>query len=319
MSRSSRRGFTLIELLVVIAIIAVLIGLLRPAVQASREAARRAQCMNNLKQLGLAYHNYHDGNNVFPPGELAVPGLTGLRYMWSGFVLPFIEQGTLANAYNFQQGMGAGTAAVQNTTVLNTRIAAYQCPSDNPGVNSGGNPRSNYVATYSPDGSMVEPGVPYTYGGGVRSAFPGTRKAMSNINVARGVRDATDGTSSTVILSECIAGASGSPDFRGMWYNDFGCQYTHHKTPNSLLPDTFWSAAWLPPICSMAVKPKIPCNGAGPSWDSQDYAARSYHPGGVQTAMADGSVKFFKDTINLGIWQAVASINAGEVLSADQY
>jgi len=320
MSRSSRRGFTLIELLVVIAIIAVLIGLLLPAVQAAREAARRIQCTNNLKQIGLAWHNYHDANNCFPPGELAIPPLTGVRYMWSSFMFPYIEQGVMANAYNYNLGIGT-TDQTPNVTVVSTRIAAFQCPSDNAGYygTGTGNPRSNYVACYSPDGTMVEPGASFTYGGGVNAFNPATRKAMSNINVARGIRDAMDGTSSTVVLSELIAGPSGSSDFRGMWYNDFGCQYTHHKTPNSLIPDGFWRVVGGPPYCQTSLKPKAPCAGTSPSWDTEDYAARSYHPGGVQATLADGSVRFFKDTINLSVWQALASINAGEVLSSDSF
>jgi prepilin-type N-terminal cleavage/methylation domain-containing protein/prepilin-type processing-associated H-X9-DG protein len=316
------RGFTLIELLVVIAIIAVLIGLLLPAVQAAREAARRAQCVNNLKQLGLAFHNYHDTNLTFPPGELGlITGLPqGTRYMWTGFILPFIEQGTIANAYNFTLGMTAGAVGAPNVTVFKTRIATYSCPSDTPGTyGATGQYRSNYVACYSPDGTMVEPGAPFSYDTGFNNPAnnPATRKAILNFNVARGLRDVTDGSSNTAMLSELIAGPDGSTDFRGIWWNDFGVFYTHHRGPNSLVPDWVWTA-----VTNSAcpnTKPKTFCRALASNWSTEDFAARSYHPGGVNVTFCDGSVRFVKDSINLGIWQAIASINAGEVVSADAY
>jgi prepilin-type N-terminal cleavage/methylation domain-containing protein/prepilin-type processing-associated H-X9-DG protein len=316
------RGFTLIELLVVIAIIAVLIALLLPAVQAAREAARRIQCTNNLKQLGLAFHNYHSANDCFPPGELALPSMSGVRYTWTGFILPYIEQGTLANAYNFALGMGAGggIGSVDNDTVFKTRIATYGCPSDSAGVDGNGYARSNYVATYSPDGAMVEPGAPFTYDNCNNNpgTQPATRKALSNINVTRGIRDIRDGSSNTVALSELLAGPDGTYDFRGQWMTDFGQQYTHHRPPNTSVPDSFWFIVGAPPYCTNT-KPGAPCAGTAACWSTEDFAARSYHSGGINAAMADGSVRFFKNSINLSVWQAIASINAGEVVSSDSF
>src|SRR6516165_1269146 len=135
MNRGSRRGgFTLIELLVVIAIIAILIGLLLPAVQKVREAAARIQCTNNLKQIGLALHTYHDANKRFPPGYLdgnTDPNSTpdndvGPGWGWASFILPFIEQGNVYNQINLKVGVGVGS----NVGISQQPLVIYQCPSD---------------------------------------------------------------------------------------------------------------------------------------------------------------------------------------------
>src|SRR5437660_4939753 len=131
---SVRRGFTLIELLVVIAIIAVLIGLLLPAVQKVREAANRMKCTNNLKQIGLALHNYHDANSKFPPGyvdgntnvKLTPDSDVGPGWGWAAFLLPYIEQDNLYNQINFTKGVATGT----NVQVAQVPLTIYQCPSD---------------------------------------------------------------------------------------------------------------------------------------------------------------------------------------------
>src|SRR6202051_2309198 len=138
-SRRGRGAFTLIELLVVIAIIGVLIGLLVPAVQQVREAAARAQCANNLKQIGLALHSYHDGNKKFPPGY--VDGNTnsastpdndvGPGWGWASFLLPFLEQNAVYNQINFNVGVGIGV----NTQISQQSLTIFECPSDgNQGV-----------------------------------------------------------------------------------------------------------------------------------------------------------------------------------------
>ena len=166
-----RRGFTLIELLVVIAIIAVLIALLLPAVQAAREAARRAQCINNLKQIGLAMHNYHSINDAFPSGELCDQKVSAARTFWTAFILPYLELGTLGNAYNYSMSVNTaisgGTAfGPTNSTVTQAAIRRTSVPSDTGGTMARGVyfwARSNYVAAYSPDGVMVEKNVPFTY------------------------------------------------------------------------------------------------------------------------------------------------------------
>jgi prepilin-type N-terminal cleavage/methylation domain-containing protein/prepilin-type processing-associated H-X9-DG protein len=319
-----RRGFTLIELLVVIAIIAVLIALLLPAVQAAREAANRAQCVNNLKQIGLAMHNYHGVNDCFPPGELCPPNLLGARIFWTCYILPFMELGTLGNAYNFDLSVnvtvnGGAAYGVVNSTVTNAIIKPYNCPSDVGGEAFRGAyswSRSNYVATYSPDGVMIEPNVNFTYDTQHNNPTynPATRQALFNFNVTRGIRNIIDGTSNTTAASETVTGPDGTNDGRGVWAYDWGEQYTHHRPPNSLIPDSVYPASYC-----INTKKFAPCVANAVYWGEQDYAARSIHPGGVNVLMADGSVRFVKNSISLITWQAIASINAGEVVSADSY
>jgi prepilin-type N-terminal cleavage/methylation domain-containing protein/prepilin-type processing-associated H-X9-DG protein len=339
--KRTARGFTLIELLVVIAIIAVLIALLLPAVQAAREAARRAQCINNLKQVALAYQNYHEANNCFPMGEICNPPVTGARYFWPYFFLAYIDGGTWYNALNFMFAgpSGGGTFDANcNITVYATYMSVSLCPSDTPNVigavaGLGSPPYSttaNYVATYSADGTMVEPGVPFSYDtcNNVPARNPATpgRVALSNVNVCRGIANVQDGTSNTVSHSEVIHEPANSFGFSGSWWsNDFGVQYTHHRAPNSLIPDAIWrilnSSAALRAYNFCPVPPKYlaPCDYTAACWSTEDYTARSYHPGGVNAAFCDGSVKFIRNSINLGVWQSLASINFGEVVSADQY
>jgi prepilin-type N-terminal cleavage/methylation domain-containing protein/prepilin-type processing-associated H-X9-DG protein len=346
--KSTSKGFTLIELLVVIAIIAVLIALLLPAVQSAREAARRIQCVNNLKQIALAYQNYHEANNCFVMGEMADLQKGAARYFWPYFFLPYLDSSPFANALNLQFGYDPTNSrdAVCNTTVYCTFILTALCPSDTPTLYGSQvanltyrdpppwSTRANYVACYSADGTMVEPGAPLNYDtcNNVPSRNPATpgRVALSNLNACRGIRDVLDGTSNTVSHSEVIVEPAWSNGFRGTWWsNDFGVQYTHHRAPNTLIPDAVWNVfarvlhgfAACPGDGQPNNPPKLlaPCAYTAACWSTEDYAARSYHPGGVNAAFADGSVKFIRNSINLGVWQSLASINAGEVISADQY
>jgi prepilin-type N-terminal cleavage/methylation domain-containing protein/prepilin-type processing-associated H-X9-DG protein len=317
-----RRGFTLIELLVVIAIIAVLIALLLPAVQAAREAARRSQCVNNLKQIGLGFHNYHSVNDCFPPGECTAPDLSQSRTFWTTSVLPFLELGTLGNAYNYSWSLNPNAGnplyGLINSTVTQASIKTFLCPDDMAGTYQRGTfywSRTNYVACYSPDGTMVEPGVNFTYDKNNTLPYqPATRKALFNFIVTRGIRDIIDGSSNTVAASELIAGPDNTNDARGTAWYDWGVQYTHHRPPNTTVPDSVYPANYC-----VSTKLQSPCLGNAYFWGEQDYAARSYHPGGVNALLADGSVRFIKNSINLLTWQAIASINAGEVVSADAF
>jgi len=311
-----KRGFTLIELLVVIAIIAVLIGLLLPAVQSAREAARRIQCVNNLKQLALASHNYHDGNNVFPRGSYYMYPLSCNRWKQGpSFLLaiyPYIEQGNLANAYNYS----LHDYQAANSTVQGTGVSTFWCPSDAqvsvPLVTN--NPR-NYLGGCS---GVTDPTpgnwtIYYTsYGGnaGVLPWYPIGPASQAPIGagvidpnysqvVANstgviffgsnvGIAGVTDGTSNTFLVAErnySKLSAANQP----VWFLWFSGAYS----------DTMWSTVW--PVNSWKLSGLYGLNGdnaVGGGGDPITESAGSNHPGGANFAMCDGTVRFIKDTIN---------------------
>jgi len=216
-----RRAFTLIELLVVIAIIAVLIGLLLPAVQAAREAARRAQCVNNLKQLGLAAHNYVSVNERLPlgdfywagtnekPAQATVPGNGGDRYSWGWTIpiLPFIEQQPLFNAWNFVCGFrdpGGGGPTI-NTTVMYNQVASLLCPSEN----IAGRPQAPFAAL-NYVGNVGGPGAIQSFSGTMISAYWGNNTQAPSTNCI-GFSAIIDGTSNTALFSERLVGVPNNP------------------------------------------------------------------------------------------------------------
>src|SRR6185437_3178916 len=249
-----RRGFTLIELLVVIAIIAVLIALLLPAVQAAREAARRSQCVNNLKQLGLALQNYHDANGSFPIGAQNgnyCGNPNGCkRRTWASSILPFIEQTALYNATNFTTDF----YQLANTTVMLTEVNVYNCPSDpgNANVEPAGDSGFNRVkgsylvnwgnASYQQDtgnNPVVSPPAPVVPGA-ISATVPFSSSPFTFSKVFA-INAVLDGTSNTLSFSEVINPYSNgnNPDHRGDVYNDdYNCPgFETFTTPNSQIPD----------------------------------------------------------------------------------
>ncbi len=337
--RGRTRGFTLIELLVVIAIIAVLIALLLPAVQAAREAARRIQCVNNMKQLGLAIHNYVGSNGTLPPGRIWSPntGAGSFPGMFSGapntpwfvLMLPQFEQQALSNSFNFvlgSEGVPANPAIglVANNTVAATRLNAFQCPSDSsqtfqlPTSFAGGAlsslvfTKGNYAAAWGNTnwGQSFSGSLSGQY---LASAFGHN----GNITFASIV----DGTSNTVFMGEVLQGAVN--DVRGLVWDPIagGSSFMSRYTPNGQL-DYFNLVTGgdqvEPSFCTNDPAHNLPCVGA--ATDVMAFSGtRSRHSGGVNALLGDGSVRFVKNSINPQIWVGLNTINGGEVIGADAF
>jgi prepilin-type N-terminal cleavage/methylation domain-containing protein/prepilin-type processing-associated H-X9-DG protein len=354
-----RKAFTLIELLVVIAIIGVLIALLLPAVQAAREAARRAQCTNNLKQLGIALHNYHASTNVFPVGFLypdnspttgIFANVPQLHYRWSvlAMMTPYLEQTVIYNALNMDWPIAAGPGGTAgtpawtpfraNTTAMVTVVNSFLCPSDGQG------PQVFVAGVY---GVVSAPSNYHfcTGDGSPASANPGdvgVSVAANGAFVIRNPQSAasiTDGTSNTVAASEQLLGP--------------GVGGTTTQSAATPTPDTARAAA----ISTTPLPQNVGCNASvsgwrldkGYAWWDGDYrsglynhylapnsrsydcwqgspphnpaikAARSRHAGGVNVLFCDGHVAFVKDSVSLVTWRAVSTRSGGEVVSGNAF
>jgi prepilin-type N-terminal cleavage/methylation domain-containing protein len=342
-----RRAFTLVELLVVIAIIGILVALLLPAVQAAREAARRMQCGNNLKQIGLALQNYHDVYKSFPPARVRNDNAytpTGQSWnstniAWLGRMLAQMEQQPLYDQVDWSQHYWWHSSQRPNTNwdvVTPTVVPAYRCPSDGGhgsiswidgtgtrvtgGAPSNSYGHTNYVGCIGDDSHLR------TYARDARGIFVESRHRGPNNRGGRiGMADITDGTSNTLVASECLIGfphaqfnsdlalaqytaqnngcpngpvATGADRQRGnSWFRGYHAGvflFTTLMTPNSDLWDCYNNT------------------------DRAMMAARSRHPGGVQAVLADGSTHFFSETIAYDTWRYLGNMKDGVPIQVEQ-
>lgn len=297
--RRTRSGFTLIELLVVIAIIAILIALLLPAVQQAREAARRSQCKNNLKQIGLALHNYHDTHNSLPPGWVDWDGLwaSPVKAAHANVaVLPFLEQGTVEALYDYDVRWDHAN----NQDLATVMPKVYQCPST-PGA---GNAEASSGFQTSD----------YTYPRSASDWFAhqGREHAMFEINHFRKLRDVTDGLTNTIMQYESAGQTEsyvyGEKTAAPAWFNGDHRAWTAH-----------FNASWFYPA-EFTLDP----NGGEPTvnWfvgneiiNTHNWnAPYSFHTGGIHISLGDGSVQFLSENVGIEVINGITSINGGEAM-----
>jgi len=328
-SAHRRRGFTLIELLVVIAIIAVLISLLLPAVQSAREAARRAQCVNNLKQMGLALHNYESNAKVFPMACALKIGMIDETFSAHARILVYIEQGNLSNQINYSINWS------MQTTVAETKIPGFLCPSE---INT-----NQYLT-----GTIRHYPTSYgALGGSWLMWDPNANKVgdgMFLVNKCVAPAEVVDGLANTVAFSEVktqspVLRDGGNPSAADVpppatpaqvvaYGGNFDPSFGFSQWVNGLYIHTGISTLFPPnTVVGYQINGKtwdvgFTSSRLGVTTNGRTYTAftaRSYHPGGVNALMMDGSVRFMKNSVNRDVWRGLGTRNGGEVISADAY
>ncbi|QDU04848.1 DUF1559 domain-containing protein [Gimesia chilikensis] len=310
-----KRGFTLIELLVVIAIIAILIALLLPAVQQAREAARRSQCKNNLKQIGLALHNYHDNFQCFPPGDIRRTYGSGVQSWvtsqlgWIPRILPFLDQAPLYNQINWE--MEHGVSAVPNSDIRREKLPVLRCPSDSSRQPDGNYGPTNYMACRSlalTSDTLV-------------SNITGSNQdvnSMFRMNNSVRIRDVEDGTTNTMMVSETFASAPMCSELptNNSCATTCATEYNNSTTGSQQGYSWFYASLYQSHYYCTVYTPnsKIPDCGAGSSSTNALLSARSKHVGGVHVLLADGSIRFASDNVDINIWRNLGNYNDANVL-----
>jgi len=350
MKSGRKNGFTLVELLVVIAIIATLVGLLLPAVQSAREAARRVSCQNNMRQWGIALLCYHDARNQFPPSSVWKPEVPmeggnnpSLSENWVIMTLPFIEESNLYSRFDLSKFITDGV----NTAARGTRLPSMLCPTDrfnNQPFNGSANPKTNRLGdgwargNYGANGSMgylTQSRHGWASAGVAANWFDPRVRGVMGANCSVGIPRVSDGASKTILLGEMRAGIT-PYDSRGVWAMSGACPssfWAHgyvgdSNGPNVMVPgadDVQAATAIAASVGGLEAIARLGMSVSWDDWEGSQQTMRSLHVDGVYTCFVDGSVRWISDYIERGtyaspgVWDRLNLSADGQVVGSDAF